>query len=428
MSPGGHFEWETPGLSKDASRTPSCKDLPGAGDVFVILKTGAHEARDRVPTHLDTILRCVPRFAIFSDLEETIAGHTVQDVLAQIPKSVREKHAEFEAYDSLKRYQAEGRQGEYQDLMTIANKKEDAPGWKLDKWKFLPLLEKAIEHDARWYFFMETDTNLVWSNLLRWLNQLDPKEAWYLGGPSWFGDHIFAHGGTGFALSKPAVSAAIQTIREKPEHYHEVVSSDCCGDSILSTVMSDLNITLLQSWPMLQGETVSSLDYTERHWCWPIVSQHHMKPEEITAMWEYEQKWLTDTSATTAPPIMHRDVFDRFLGPIVRSGDIVDDWDNLSNDESIDSSSDGDQEYKNSSTNPQACQALCQQKSECIQFSYKTGLCKLGHVIRLGSKIGSAKNGGDKQGMVSGWMADRIKDFQSRMEPCKAQWILEHNK
>ena len=425
MSPVGYFEWRVYSASNNiGSKTPSCRDLQGAQDVFVILKTGAHEARDRVPTYLNTILRCVPRFAIFSDLEETVAGHTVHDVLAEIPKSVREQHAEFQAYDSLKKYQAEGRQGEYKGLMTTGKRKEDAPGWRLDKWKFLPLLEKAIEHDALWYFFMETDTNLVWSNLLQWLNQLDPKEARYLGAPSWFGDHIFAHGGTGFVLSKPAVSAAIQAIRERPQHYHEVLSKDCCGDNVLSTLMGDLNITLFQSFPMLQGETINSLDYTERHWCRPIVSQHRMKPEDITAMWEYEQKWLRDanTTASPAPPILHRDVFDQFLGPTVLFGDALHDWDNLSDDETIESSSDGDEKFEHASA--QACQIRCQQKVECVQYSYTAGRCNLGHVVRLGSKVESAAKGDAKQGIVSGWMADRIEIFHNRMEPCKAQWIV----
>ena len=123
------------------------------------------------------------------------------------------EHPEFEFYRSLKKYKEQGRH-DYSSLLEDGSgkQKEDAPGWKLDKWKFLPLLDKALERDARWYLFMEADTYVVWSNLLQWLSMFNPDRHWYLGGPSWFGDHIFAHGGTGFVLSRAALEKVTEAI------------------------------------------------------------------------------------------------------------------------------------------------------------------------------------------------------------------------
>lgn len=210
----GLFERPHPPYSSYTSNDRTdCAHLSGAEDVYVLMKTGAGEARRRVPAHLNTTFRCIPNFGIYSDLEEEIEGHPIHDCLDSLPANVYQDYPEFEFYKSLKDYQKEGNH-DYDSLLrdSDGNHKEDAPGWKLDKWKFLPLLDKALEREAKWYFFMEADTYVVWSNLLRWLEMFDASKPWYLGGPSWFGDHIFAHGGTGYVLSRVAVEKATETI------------------------------------------------------------------------------------------------------------------------------------------------------------------------------------------------------------------------
>lgn len=71
-----------------------------------------------------------------------------------------------------------------------------------------------------------------------------------------------------------------------------MVEEDCCGDSVLATAMQGLGIDLKTSWPSMQGETPSSLDYTSRHFCWAIITQHHMSSHEVQDMWDFEQEWL----------------------------------------------------------------------------------------------------------------------------------------
>ena len=61
---------------EDHSKLP-CSELPGAGDVVFIIKTGATEVEEKLPVHVNTTLRCYPHSLIFSDFGETFQGHTI---------------------------------------------------------------------------------------------------------------------------------------------------------------------------------------------------------------------------------------------------------------------------------------------------------------------------------------------------------------
>jgi hypothetical protein len=48
-----------------------CANFPNTDNIQLIMKTGATEAFDKVPTHLLTTLQCLPDFLIFSDMVRT---------------------------------------------------------------------------------------------------------------------------------------------------------------------------------------------------------------------------------------------------------------------------------------------------------------------------------------------------------------------
>lgn len=48
-----------------------CASFPNTDGVLLVMKTGATEAFDRIPTHLLTTLTCLPDFLIFSDMVRT---------------------------------------------------------------------------------------------------------------------------------------------------------------------------------------------------------------------------------------------------------------------------------------------------------------------------------------------------------------------
>lgn len=51
--------------------TGSCTNFPNTDNILLVMKTGATEAFDKVPTQLLTAMQCLPDFLIFSDMVGT---------------------------------------------------------------------------------------------------------------------------------------------------------------------------------------------------------------------------------------------------------------------------------------------------------------------------------------------------------------------
>ncbi|ETS78012.1 hypothetical protein PFICI_10074 [Pestalotiopsis fici W106-1] len=144
-----------------------CQSLHGFEDIFLVVRTGASEALEKLPVHLETTLRCLPNesYGIWSDLEETIQGHHVGNALDEVSPKIIEQHADFDYY---RRLQEKGRAAfSVEELASWASAPNSAngrntPGWKLDRWKFLPLAKKAYNQrpDAKWFIFTECDGHI----------------------------------------------------------------------------------------------------------------------------------------------------------------------------------------------------------------------------------------------------------------------------
>jgi hypothetical protein len=125
-----------------------CHSLPGANETVVVLRTGSTEIADKLPVHLSTTLKCYPNHLIFSDHEETFHGETVIDALASVSADILETHPDFELHRRLSRsgrstLEASELSGVDSEVVMMAGKIAN-PGWKLDKWKFLPMIERAF--------------------------------------------------------------------------------------------------------------------------------------------------------------------------------------------------------------------------------------------------------------------------------------------
>ena len=125
-----------------------CRDLPGADDVVVVMKTGVTQLEDKLPVHLETTMKCYSDYVIFSDHEELYQGYEIRDVLANVDPILQQEHEDFELY---RRVKAVGREGlDPADLTgtsssrtTTPDQKHTISGWVLDKWKFLPMLNET---------------------------------------------------------------------------------------------------------------------------------------------------------------------------------------------------------------------------------------------------------------------------------------------
>jgi hypothetical protein len=286
---------------------PSCPPLPGIEDVLVVMKTGVTEALDKVPIHFKTTLRCIPNYIIYSDFEEDIEGVTIHDAFRNVSPAVKESVADFQIYNRLRK---RGREGlESQDFADEANSaigKPNNPGWKLDKWKFLPMVREAYTHkpDAKWFVFMEADTYFSWSTLLVWLSHFDPSKPHYIGTETQIADVIFAHGGSGFVISNPAMKLVADEYTKRADELHEYTDAHWAGDCVLGKVLSNVGVQLSYSWPILQNSNIGELDeftttFYRRPWCFPAVAFHHLSPSDVRFLHDFEQRRLAKVFHST---------------------------------------------------------------------------------------------------------------------------------
>lgn len=294
--------------SKPAER-PVCPPLPGMEDVLVVMKTGVTEAKEKVPVHFQTTLRCVPNYVIYSDFDEEIQGVQLHDALRNMDEGIKQSIPDFNIYN---RIRTMGRAGlnnaDFADVANSALGKPDNPGWKLDKWKFLPMVQETYAHkpDAKWYVFMEADTYFSWGTLLAWLATLNHHDALYIGTETQIADVIFAHGGSGFIVSNPALKRVVDEYAAKPAEIHAYTATHWAGDCVLGKILLNVGVPLTFSWPMLQNSHPGELDefatvFYRRPWCFPAVAFHHLTPKDVQSLWEFEQKRYKDVRPGPLP-------------------------------------------------------------------------------------------------------------------------------
>jgi hypothetical protein len=259
--------------------------LAGARDVVVAIKTGATELFDKLPVHFVTTLTHLPKYLLFSDIDQVVGDFIVYDSLVGYSETMKSEHPDFGYYRRLQRYKHT-----LQDLKRLKLK----GGWEMDKWKniqMLPWTYKTYPH-AKWYLFIDADTYVLWPNLLRWLGTLDYKQPLYMGSPT---DAIlpYAHGGSGYIISSGAMQITAGNDSDIGNRYVAATEGDCCGDFVIGYAMKDHGINLTDARPMTQGEPTQGVRFTKEQWCDPVVTLHHMQPSDIESMWEFERKNAT---------------------------------------------------------------------------------------------------------------------------------------
>jgi hypothetical protein len=130
----------------------------------VDINRGAAELQEKLPVHLDTTTRCYPQYVVYSDFEETFQDQKILDTLQYVSQHLRDEHTDFELYRQLQQH---GRSfftdvgsDEEEDRANWLNVKNT--GWKLDKWKFLPMVNQTLYDfpDVKWYIFSDCKTSV----------------------------------------------------------------------------------------------------------------------------------------------------------------------------------------------------------------------------------------------------------------------------
>lgn len=397
-------------------RHAPCPQSPLVNDILVVMRTGATEIHQKLPVHFDTTLRCVPDFVIYSDYSETIHHHQVHDVLRGVEKSLIEQQPDFAHYRHL---QTQGRTGlNITEHLGSGPTGSKNPAWKLDRFKFLPMIEEALRHraNAAWYVFIEPDAYMSWPTLVEYLATFNSSQALYIGRQMMLGPVVFGHGGSGFMLSNAAMRRIAQHRNAHLEEYDQFTVQEWAGDMVLGKTAKDAGIPLTFGWPHLEGNAISSLDFNDTQnertpWCYAPITYHHLRSWEIEEFYAFEQDWRRRNTTT----LLYKDVFREFILP--KLGAEIEDWDNLSQEtEPL--------EDPIETESVEQCLEVCTAKPDCLQYSYLEGDCFIATRVRHGQ---DPKAG--EEAIRSGWMVDRVTRFADEMDSTcpggpKDKWVV----
>lgn len=269
-----------------------CDTLPQIKDTLIVVKTGANEVYEKLPTQLMTALECYKDILIFSDLEQKIGQYEIHDALDNVSEEVKKTSEDFQYYRTLQQYKANR-----QELAALKEKSGKA-AWNLDKFKFLHILEKTwkMRKGMKWYVFIEADTYLVQTNLLLWLDKLDHTKPLYMGSPTYIANDAFSHGGSGYILSGEALRKFADGDDGIAQRHDVGMVKEQFGDYALMKALKEKGVLFTKVWPMLQAEKPSALpfgpgpDNGVRHWCQPLVTMHHITSDEASRLYEFEGK------------------------------------------------------------------------------------------------------------------------------------------
>lgn len=436
-----------------------------------VLKIGHSEDGARLAAHFATTSSCFDKdeLLVVSDLDDVVFGHDAVDVLADLPAGYHdlEKNPHFQNYLSQKAMRDNG-------TLNEAAQKESIDGWILDKYKFLPMVERAwLARPGRaFYFFYEPDTYVFWDNALRFLETFDPDAPIYMGSPSpgqhdvqhdtrtWFGN-----GGPGVVLSRGAIKALLHRRTDANGHFldpplaekwQDLVAGECCGDSVLGWALWNATVQVQGYWPMFNPHPLNGIPFSDPYWCQPVLTLHKTAPQDLSDLWHWEFAnrelhvrkstctspiWRPSPPLTLDSDVAQRPILYADLWRVQHPGEpaVLNDWDN------------GDWDRLDLPPGPpidtpEACEEACRSHDACLQWNWRGGddkVCTLMRSIRYGAarppeyvaddgsreripKADLPKKGKNNRRWAdyrSGWLQERISNWRSE-RPCEAvEWV-----
>ncbi|CAJ2512082.1 Uu.00g077070.m01.CDS01 [Anthostomella pinea] len=258
---------------------PVCDSFPNTSNILVVVKTGATESYTKIPMQLMTNLRCVSDFLIFSDLRQNIAGYEIRDSLDNVLAETKHDNPDFNLYQRQQACPIDQESCGLDDHLR-------SEGWDLDKYKNIHIAEKTyqLRPNYEWYLFIDADSYVVMPSLVQWLRKLDSSKELYFGSVSLIDGLRFAHGGSGYLLSQAAMHKFVGSHPGIANQYDTRIRESCCGDHMLAIAINEtIGLKVKQTWPTINGEKPHTIPFRSQQWCQPIVTMHHMDPEEMSS-------------------------------------------------------------------------------------------------------------------------------------------------
>ncbi|KAH6681521.1 hypothetical protein B0J14DRAFT_500969 [Halenospora varia] len=414
------------GTSTPISTSPGFPTV-STSDVLLIFKTGASTIWKRMPLHLTTTLSNgrFPNVAVYSDLEEPLSSNISSvDVLADVSEAIKAyDRPAYESYRELRNPQGINTYREYGLLP--GDESTDVlpgspPGWRLDRYKFIPMLTHAQRNwpDLKWYIYIEDDSFLFTDNLLDYLSNLSPDATpAYYGAYSGEGNDTFAQGGSGIVFSRSLMRSVfggknIPTLEE----YGNYTSNSCCGDIVLGKVLRDHGIFVNErtyGTASFRPEPPWRTGFDTSMWCEKVFSFHHLHQRDLVELDLFEK--------AAKRPVIFRDVYEKFIAQHIAVGQRAG-WDNFatkyevtSNTTTVPLASSVESDrpaLKAAFESPQACKQACLGLEECLGWRHDSAkkICKLDTVAKLGRETDPQPKWEEKTVITSGWMVERIEE------------------
>ncbi|KAK3689206.1 glycosyltransferase family 31 protein [Podospora appendiculata] len=424
-----------PPMHDKPPRDPVCAHYPDSSNILLIVKTGASESFARLPTQFLTMLKCIPDYLVFSDMDQQVAGHHVHDSLSTVLAEVKDGNSDFDLY---RRQQA--CLVDQENCNKLGNPASE--GWNLDKYKNVHIAEKtyAMRPGYDWYVFIDADTYVLWPNLVQWLGKLKANKKHYLGSITLINNFSFGHGGSGYVVSKAAMKDFAGKNPGIANKYDERAKHECCGDYVFAMALKETSsVAVQQVWPTINGEKPATLPFGPSHWCHPIVTMHHMNSEEISTFWEFERRRTAKAAkAGDSTPLLIKDIYTEYLASKLQPK--REDWDNRSDDRFYLDTEDQSKKWedwqlgrmkpykdynafeKKAHLSFEDCAAACESlsESECFQYKYQKGICMFSRSVMLGKPV---KEDDDLGHTISGWDVKKIDAWVKAQGECtKILW------
>ncbi|KAH6682836.1 hypothetical protein B0J14DRAFT_468567 [Halenospora varia] len=391
------------------SSSNSCHDFPSSAKIVVAIKTGASEAASKLPAQMKTTLRCASHVVFFSDLEQDIGEYHLHDALSTVSHSVMDNNLDFKFYQEQLKLWKSGKGISSLKGMKSPEAPDKLAAWTLDKYKFIHSLEKTweLKPDMDWYLLFDADTYVIWSNLLTWLETMDPNKKSYFGSEVSIDGTRFAHGGSGIIMSRAAVYEVVVEHNGTAAKWDPLTHEKCCGDLVLGEALKEYGTELQDVWPSMSGETPATMPLgpgTPQYLCSPALTFHHLSPKEMQDLVKYEEK-----RPKSLGPLTHMELFKNLtvnsLSPRRKN------WDNLASDPGEFGKTGG---VEREATTVEECAKFCTADKDCFQYTHHDRTCYIGMSIRLGYEK-KADEGGVYQ---SGWNLERLERWIGKQTSC----------
>ena len=428
-----------------------CANYPPDASLVIVVKTGATEAFSKLPTLLLTYLSCVPpeNVLFFSDMTGTIGNFAIHDSLDTATAAATSDNPDFDLYNNQKELRKLG-----QDMGSLRTEWKSDEAWRLDKYKNIYTAQKTwdLAPERDWYLYIDADTYISWTNLFLWLATLDATKPLYLGSQVDAGRPPFAHGGSGYLLSKPAMRLLVGDDRKSlAKEFDKNATTACCGDQELGKTLFKKGLKVQNVRPVINGNRPKTFNFGPELWCTPVATMHHVGSEEVQDMWDFENQ---RNSTEVRPPMLLSHTYkqaNRYQEPLLMEelyytmiASLMttprrDDWDNQSPFDQlrpdpiitpvITPDFVGEFFLHDPTRSYNHCRKTCERDLACFQFVYSRGSCKLDTAFKLGKPRypSKAEDGGEEVRFQSGWMVERIQKWIDHNSPCAGpNWDPDH--